>query len=102
MANPVIISSINEWEWTQVAVGVTAGRIYKIERSLYYYQTHRETLDPPPAAPTIGTVPEEAIRMFGESNTFDIWAPASADIYVMCANIDNDSADDIGKVRVDL
>jgi len=101
MADPVV-ESINEWTWVKVATAVTAGAIYRVVPTINYYQTHRLTGTSAPSALTIGTIPDEAVRMFGESTKFDIYAGASADIYVMCANSDADADDDVGKVRVDI
>ena len=101
MANPVI-ENINEWEWKKVATGVTSGAIYRVISTIKYYHTHRLTTTSAPSNPAIGLLPDEAIRMFGESTKFSIFAGASADIYVMCANSDADADDDVGKVRVDL
>jgi len=101
MANPVI-ETINEWTWVKVATGVVTGKVYRVNPTINYYHTHRLTTTGAPGALTIGTIPDEAVRMFGESTVFDIFAGASADIYVMCANFDDDADDDVGKVRVDL
>jgi len=101
MADPVV-QTLNEWEWTKVATAVTAGRIYRVNSTMRYYQTHRLTGTSAPTAPTIGIIPDEAVRLFSGVNYFDIYVGASADIYVMCANSDADADDDVGKIRVDL
>ena len=101
MADPVI-ESINEWVWVKVATNVSSGIIYRVVPTIKYYQTQRLTGAGAPAALTIGTIPDEAIRMFGESTKFIIEPSAPSDIYVMCANSDADADDDVGKVRVDL
>jgi hypothetical protein len=54
-----------------------------------------------PPAPTLGTIPEEAVKIFAHSNQVPISSGDYIDVYIMCANSDNDS-DDGGKIRVDI
>ena len=102
MAAPVIFSSMNEWTWVKVATAKVAGFIHKLNSQVYYYQTYRPTGVAAPSVPTTGTIPAEAVRMFDLSNTEMISSSEQIDVYVMPANSDDDAADDVGKVRVDL
>jgi len=101
MANPVV-ESINEWEWKEVASNVSAGVIYRVVSTIPYYQTQRATGGAAPSNPAVGSLPDEAMRMFGESTKFVIDLSEASDIYVLCANSDADADDDVGKVRVDI
>lgn len=96
-----IPQTINEWEWVEVATGVTTGNIIMMDSSVYYYQTFRPTTDTAPAVPTVGTIPDEAVKIFEQSNEEPIGATYLIDVYIMCANNDDDDADS-GKIRVDL
>ncbi len=100
MSDPAILP-IPEWEWTLVASNVTSGFINRLTTTVYYYQTYRDTGGSAPSTPTVGTIPEEAVRIFEKSNQAIISASAEVDVYVMCANSDDDSSD-AGLVRIDL
>lgn len=100
MADPLVVD-INEWVWQKVATAVITGSIHRLTTTVYYYQTYRLTGTAAPAAPTQGTIPEEAVRIFDQSNEEPISASAAIDVYIMCANSDDD-ADDSGKIRVDV
>lgn len=93
--------TINEWEWVKVATDVTSGTIHSLNSTVYYYQTFRPTGEAAPAIPTVGIIPEEAVRIFELSNQEDISNNYSIDVYIMCANSDDDNTDN-GKLRVDL
>jgi hypothetical protein len=101
MADPAIIT-LNEWEWVKVATNVVTGSIHRLNTVVYYYQTFRLTGEVAPTAPTLGTIPEEAVRIFDKSNQVLISSNDFIDVYIMCANSDEDSDDDVGKIRVDL
>ena len=101
MANPQVVNILTEWVWEKVATNVVSGSIHRLTSSVYYYQTYRATGTTAPAAPTLGTIPEEAIRLFQESDQVPISASAAVDVYVMIANNDNDNTD-TGKIRVDV
>lgn len=100
MANPEI-KTLNEWEWTKVATNVTTGSMHRIRSTVYYYQTYRLTGEAAPSDPTVGEMPDEAVRIFEESNQISISSTDPIDVYILCANSDDDNSD-AGKVRVDL
>ena len=106
MADPQVIN-IPEWAWLKVATNVNTGVITRLDSTVYYYQTYRETGEAAPPAPTPpsgddrGIIPEEAVRLFDRSNQAQISAVAPIDVYIMCQNPDLDSNDQ-GKIRVDL
>lgn len=100
MADPEIID-IPEWEWTLVSENVVTGSIHRLKSNVAYYQTYRLTGESAPTAPTQGTIPEEAVRIFDDGNQVPISSLDSIDVYLMSANSDDD-ADETGKVRVDL
>lgn len=99
--NPQVISISTEWVWQKVATAVKTGAIHRLVSTVYYYQTFRLTGQAAPSAPTAGTIPEEAIRMFDLSSTVPISSQVDIDIYIMAANTDDDILD-TGKVRVDI
>lgn len=100
MAQPEIID-IDVWIWEKVATGVTSGFINRLNTIVYYYQTYRDTGEAAPDTPTVGTIPEEAVRIFDQSSQAIISATSAVDVYIMCANIITDSINP-GSVRVDL
>lgn len=102
MAAPVIFSSINEWAWLKIATAKTTGIIHRLNSQVYYYQTYRPTGVAAPSAPVTGTLPAEAVRMFDDSDSEVISSTEAIDVYIMTANSDDDAADDVGKVRIDL
>lgn len=101
MENPNVIS-LPEWEWTKIATNVIMGTIHRLSTTVYYYQTYRKTGEAAPTAPTIGTIPNEAVKIFEQKSEEDIGAPAAADVYIMTMNNDEDNDDDSGKIRVDV
>ena len=100
MATPTV-KSIPEWQWTKVATNVVTGTVHCMNTIVNYYQTFRDTGDAAPVAPTVGTVPTEAVRMFDKSLREDIDSSYAIDVYVMGQNNDDDS-NDTGSVRIDL
>ena len=101
MAAPVIIDTMDEWVWRKVATSVKTGLIHRLNSQVYYYQTYRLTGVAAPAAPTVGTIPSEAVLMFVEGSE-EISSAEFIDVYVMPANRDDDAEDDVGKIRIDL
>lgn len=103
------VINLPEWTWVKVATNVNTGIVNKVDRfaegDLWYYQTFRSTGEAAPPVPTIGEVPEEAVRIFKHTNQAEIFhvdpVNTHIDVYIMCQNNDNDLVD-TGKVRVDL
>lgn len=106
MADPLVVN-VPEWAWLKVATNVTTGVLTRLDSTVYYYQTYRDTGGGAPPAPTApaggadGVIPEEAVRIFDQSNQAQISGVAGIDVYIMCANRDEDSSEQ-GKIRVDL
>ena len=100
MANPDV-QTLTEWTWTKVATNVISGVLHRIVSTVWYYQTYRLTGEAAPAAPVQGTIPEEAVRIFENGPEELISSSELIDVYIMCANQDDDATDD-GKIRVDL
>ena len=100
MADPAIVE-IPEWEWTKVATNVVTGSIHRLTTVVNYYQTYRLTGEDAPDTPTVGTYPEEAVRIFDNSTQIPISSTNYIDVYLMSANSDDDS-NETGKVRVDI
>lgn len=98
MANPVLVN-IPEWKWVNIAEQVKYLKIYRQNTTVYYYKTYRQTTEDPPADPVIGTIPDDAIKIFQESYLECIESSESLDVYIMCANQDDD-ADETGSVIV--
>ena len=101
MSDPLVVDISTEWVWQKVATNVLTGSIHRLTTTVYYYQTYRLTGTAAPATPTQGTIPEEAVRIFNQSSQVPISSIDSIDVYIMCANSDDD-ADDVGKIRVDI
>ena len=101
MADPNVIEIDPEWAWQKVATAVVSGMVHRIITTVYYYQTYRLTGEAAPTVPTQGTIPEEAVRLFDQSPSEEISSSSPIDVYIMCANQDDD-ADDTGKIRVDI
>ncbi len=101
MADPNVITITPEWAWQKVATAVVTGMIHRLVTTVYYYQTFRLTGEAAPAVPTLGTIPEEAVRLFDQSNSEEISSSNPIDVYIMCANQDDDATDE-GKIRVDV
>ena len=101
MANPLVVNILTEWVWQKVATSVKSGAIHRLSSEVYYYQTFRLTGQAAPTAPTLGTIPEEAVKMFSDSDEEPITAAADIDIYIM-VQYDNTLALRDGKVRVDV
>ena len=101
MADPNVVDISTEWVWQKVATAVVSGIIHRITTTVYYYQTYRLTGEAAPSAPTQGTIPEEAVRLFTQSKSEEISSSDPIDVYIMVANQDDD-ANDTGKIRVDV
>ena len=101
MADPSVITITPEWAWQKVATAVTTGMIHRLVSTVWYYQTFSLTGESAPTTPTQGTIPEEAVKIFEQSNSEPISSSNPIDVYIMCANSDDD-ADDDGKIRVDV
>ena len=101
MANPLVVNINTEWAWQKVATSVKTGVIHRLSTDVYYYQTFRLTGQAAPTAPTLGTIPAEAVRMFDKSSQAEISSVADIDVYIM-VQYDNTLALRNGKVRVDI
>ena len=101
MANPLVVNINTEWVWQKVATNVKTGVIHRLSTDVYYYQTFRLTGVAAPTAPTLGTIPTEAVRIFDKSEQAAISSVADIDIYIM-VQYDNTLALRNGKVRMDL
>ena len=98
MADPVIVT-IPEWTWVKVAAGIKSVKLNRKITTVYYYKTYRLLGETAPTTPTIGTVPEEALRIFDIKTEETIESSEPIDVYIMCQNQDDD-ADDTGKISV--
>jgi hypothetical protein len=101
MADPLIVDISTEWEWQKVATSVTTGMIHRLTTVVEYYQTYRLTGEAAPAAPVLGTLPQEAVRLFDQLNSEEISSSTAIDVYIM-VKYDNTLAGRDGKIRVDV
>ncbi len=101
MANPSVVDISTEWAWQEVATNVTTGIIHRLTSVVEYYQTYRLTGESAPSAPTLGTLPEEAVRIFEDGNQESILSSAAIDVYLMVKYNDTLAGRD-GKIRVDV
>ena len=101
MANPLVVNINTEWVFQKVATSVKTGVIHRLSTDVYYYQTFRLTGQAAPTAPTLGTIPAEAVRMFDKSSQAEISSVADIDVYIM-VQYDDTLALRNGKVRVDI
>ena len=101
MANPLVVDILTEWAWQKVATAVKTGAIHRLTTEVEYYQTYRLTGVAAPTAPTLGTLPEEAVKMFELSGSEAISSAENIDVYIM-VKYDNTLAGRDGKVRVDV
>ena len=101
MANPLPVTIGTEWAWQKVATSVTTGVIHRLTTVVEYYQTYRLTGEAAPTGPTLGTVPEEAVKMFEQSSNEPIDSSNPIDVYIM-VKYDNTLAGRDGKLRVDV
>lgn len=101
MANPLVVDISTEWIWQKVATSVKTGAIHRLTTEVEYYQTYRLTGEAAPSAPVLGTLPEEAVRMFESSSSEAISSAENIDVYIM-VKYDNTLAGRDGKVRVDV
>ena len=101
MANPLVVDISTEWVWQKVATSVKTGAIHRLTTDVEYYQTYRLTGEAAPTTPTLGTIPEEAVKMFELSSSEAISSAEDIDVYIM-VKYDNTLALRDGKVRVDV
>ena len=101
MANPLVVNINTEWVWQKVATSVTSGNIYRLTTDVDYYQTYRLTGVAAPSNPTLGTLQDEAVRMFGIDNPEPIGHSEAIDVYIL-VKYDKTLALRNGKVRVDV
>ncbi len=100
MADPAVVN-LNEWVWTKIATAVTGGNLNRLSSTVSYYQTYRLTGTAAPTAPTVGTLPEEAVKIFEKSNQEPIESTESIDVYILCKKTD-EIIGVYGKLRVDI
>lgn len=103
MSNPEVIN-IPEWQWIEVASNVTALTLDRLDTTVKYYWTYRETTIPktaPPDPVVQGEIPEEAVRIFDQLTPENFKNLKNFDLYIMCANKDSD-VNDSGKIRLNL
>ena len=98
MEKPV---TIPEWAWVKVASAVTTGVIIRQDTTVYYYRVYKKAGALPPDSLVVGEIPAEAVKLFEQSKYAVINNNTAIDVYIMCANNDND-ADESGKVMVNL
>ncbi len=101
MANPLVVDILTEWVWQKVATSVTSGNIYRLATDVDYYQTYRLTGVAAPTNPTLGTLQDEAVRMFGIDDPEEIGHSEAIDVYIL-VKYDKTLALRNGKVRVDV
>ena len=101
MANPLVVNILTEWAWQKIATAVTTGNIHRLTTVVDYYQTYKLTGQAAPSAPTLGTLPEGAVKMFEKRNPEPIDSSNPIDVYIM-VKYDNTLASRDGKVRVDI
>ena len=100
MADPSV-KTIQEWVWLKVATNVVTGMIHRLNAQIDYYQTYRLTGGGAPTAPTAGTLPTEAAKMFTDVQEEPIRALAGIDVYIMGADRDDTTSNE-GSIRVDV
>lgn len=89
---------IPEWTWVNVATNVKSLLVARLKTNVYYYYTYR-FYDPVtttiPPIPTAGTIPDDAVKMFTVNDQLKefIESDLAIDIYIMCANFDDDFSD---------
>ena len=98
METPV---DIPEWTWQKVASAVTDGVIIRVDTTVYYYRTYKKAGELPPDPLVVGVIPDIAVKIFEQSKYAVISNNTAIDVYIMCANRDDD-ADETGKVMVNL
>ncbi len=101
MANPLVVNILTEWVWQKVATSVKTGIVHRLNTDVNYYQTYRLTGAGAPTTPTLGTIPEEAVRMFELSSSETISSAENIDVYIM-VKYDKTLKLRDGKVRVDV
>ena len=101
MADPNVVDISTEWAWQKIATAITTAIIHRLSTDVDYYQTYRMTGEDAPSSPTLGTLPEEAVRIFEDGTQESISSSAAIDVYIM-VKYDNTLAGRDGKVRVDV
>ena len=101
MANPLVVDISTEWVWQKIATSITTGMIHRLSTDVDYYQTYRLTGESAPSTPTLGTLPEEAVRIFENGNQESISSSVAIDVYIM-VKYDDTLAGRDGKLRVDV
>lgn len=99
MNNPLPID-IPEWTWTKVCTNVILANLNQIEKRVHYYRTYRITGEDAPDIPTVGIIPDEAVRIFEDKNSEEIKTPDYIDVYIMSVNCCN-GVSYTGKIVVD-
>ena len=99
MNNP-LPTDIPEWVWTKICTNIILGNLNQIEKRMRYYRTYRITGEDPPDAPTVGIIPDEAVKIFEDINYETIRTPDYSDVYIMSVNICN-GISYTGKIVVD-
>ncbi len=101
MADPLVVDIGTEWVWQKIATSVTTGIIHRLTTNVDYYQTYRLTGPAAPSAPTLGILPEEAVKIFEDGNHESISSSGAIDVYIMVKYNDTLAGRD-GKIRVDV
>ncbi|MCK5614986.1 hypothetical protein KAR91_74680 [Candidatus Pacearchaeota archaeon] len=99
MNNPLPID-IPEWVWTKVCTNIILGNLNQIEKRVHYYRTYRMTGKAPPDAPTVGILPDDAVKIFENKNSEEIEMPDFVDVHIMSVNYCNGKSY-TGKIVVD-
>lgn len=95
-----MIINIPEWQWVKVAT-TNNGLITRLTTPVNYYYTTKKAGDTSPITPTVGVLPDEAIKLFEQSKYAEIKNSIYLDIYIMCANHDEDN-NETGKIEVKI
>ena len=99
MNNPMPMD-IPEWIWTKVCTKIILGNLTQKEKRVHYYRTYRKTGEDAPDIPTVGIIPDEAVRIFEDKNSEEIRTPDYVDVHVMSVNYCN-GVSYTGKIVVD-
>ena len=94
-------TTLTDWQWVKVATNIDIGTLHRLESRIHYYQTFRITGDTAPTNPTIGILPEEAVKVFESGNLEKIESDDKIDVYIMSVNYINGKSY-TGKIRVDI
>ena len=99
MNNPLPMD-ISDWQWTKVCTNIILGNLTQKEKRVHYYRTFRKTGETAPDAPTVGIIPDEAVKIFEDKNSENIRTPDYVDVYIMSVNYCN-GISYTGKIVVD-